>query len=443
MIDDQRIRDPIHNLIKFSANFEDDKILWKLIQSRPVQRLRRIKQLGFSDFVYPGASHSRLSHSLGAMQVARRMLEVLTKNRVIPTDGEYSQWRQATLCAALLHDIGHGPYSHVFEGASTKIGQKISHEEYTIRLIQDKEISEILREGGNGLHEKTISFFQKEPGEHIFSSIISSQLDADRLDFLCRDRYFTGIRFGEIDLEWLFDSLRVENMPIDLRSEILIPTFVISAKGLSVAVEYLASYSHMYSSVYFHKTTRGIEVLVSEILMKLFQEKEKYAKELQGDPIFAYFNSNGNPELGLYLSLDDSSILSLIKRVAMGNFDQATDFAQRFLARKLFKCFEPPKDPKEKALPRKIGLFRKKLNDNKIHHYPDITPPKGYKQFDVISEERDFLKNILVSSRVGGEPRPIGELNRAVLHFADQMNVRFYFLDDAERKRANAIWDAL
>ena len=123
MVNDQRIRDPIHNLIKFSADSEDDQVLWELIQSRPIQRLRRIKQLGFSDFVYPGASHSRLSHSLGALEMARRMLSVLTKNQVIRSeDSEFKLWHRATLCAALLHDVGHGPFSHVFESLSKKLG---------------------------------------------------------------------------------------------------------------------------------------------------------------------------------------------------------------------------------------------------------------------------------------------------------------------------------
>lgn len=121
-MDDQRIRDPVHNLIKFSSSNKDDEVLWGLLQSRPLQRLRRIKQLGFSDFVYPGASHTRLSHALGVMQMARRMLDVLTRNQVIRKDADFASWQKATLCAALVHDVGHGPFSHVFEAVSEKLG---------------------------------------------------------------------------------------------------------------------------------------------------------------------------------------------------------------------------------------------------------------------------------------------------------------------------------
>jgi HD superfamily phosphohydrolase len=111
---DKRIRDPVHDLIKFSSTDPYDSVLWQIAQSEPMQRLRRIKQLGFSEFVYPGATHSRLSHSFGAMQMARRMFEVFERNEVLPRDKKYHQrMRAATLAAVLLHDVGHGPYSRL------------------------------------------------------------------------------------------------------------------------------------------------------------------------------------------------------------------------------------------------------------------------------------------------------------------------------------------
>lgn len=142
---DQRIRDPVHDLIKFSQTDPDDKILWDLLQTFPLQRLRRIKQLGFSDFVYPGASHSRLSHSIGAMQMARRMLVVLERNNEInPRSRDHRVWRRATVCAALLHDVGHGPFSHVFEEISDECGISEQHVAYTLRIIQETEVKKVL-----------------------------------------------------------------------------------------------------------------------------------------------------------------------------------------------------------------------------------------------------------------------------------------------------------
>ncbi|MBV8567087.1 MAG: HD domain-containing protein, partial [Methylobacteriaceae bacterium] len=210
MKDEERIRCPVHDLISFKRSRADDALLWELIQSRPIQRLRRIKQLGFSEFVYPGATHSRFSHSLGAMQMARRMIDVLSRNQSFDTSGDHD--KTATLVAALLHDIGHGPYSHVFEDILDHFGIKRNHEAFTLALIEGTEIKDKLTAAG--LYEKTINLFTKEPGYNVFNAIISSQLDCDRLDFLCRDRYHTGIRSAALDLEWLFDSLRIEEVPI-------------------------------------------------------------------------------------------------------------------------------------------------------------------------------------------------------------------------------------
>lgn len=189
---DQRVRDPVHNLIKFSAQLDIDHILWELIETRTFQRLRRIKQLGFSEFVYPGASHTRFSHSLGALQTARYMLDALERNGLIhEKEDQHKHWKNATLCATLLHDIGHGPYSHVFEEVASSLGISKAHEEYTEELINSEEISQIICSHSNDLYQKTKFFFSTEPGSNQYSRIVSSQLDADRLDFLVRDRYHT------------------------------------------------------------------------------------------------------------------------------------------------------------------------------------------------------------------------------------------------------------
>ena len=183
---DQRIRDPIHNLIAFSIKVPDDEVLWELLQSAPVQRLRRIKQLGFSEFVYPGATHSRFSHVLGAMQMARRMLGVFERNNIFSNKRDHRHQRRATLAAALLHDVGHGPYSHVFEEVAAGLNQEQEHEGYTQRIIEQTEIKNILRK--HGIFAETRKFFTTEAGYDPYTRIISSQMDCDRLDFLVRDR---------------------------------------------------------------------------------------------------------------------------------------------------------------------------------------------------------------------------------------------------------------
>ena len=135
MKEEERIRCPVHDLISFKKSSNEDVLLWGLLQTPAVQRLRRIKQLGFSEFVYPGATHSRISHVLGAMQMARRMLDVFEKNDVFQDVKNLPHERTATLAAALLHDIGHGPYSHVFEEICDALSLEKSHETYTLEPV--------------------------------------------------------------------------------------------------------------------------------------------------------------------------------------------------------------------------------------------------------------------------------------------------------------------
>ena len=148
MKEEERIRCPVHDLISFKRSRDEDVLLWELIQTSPVQRLRRIKQLGFSEFVYPGANHSRLSHVLGAMQMARRMLEVFERNDAYEKVGDLPREKTATLAAALLHDIGHGPYSHVFEELCDDLGIPKNHETYTRELIELPPVGDLLKKFG-------------------------------------------------------------------------------------------------------------------------------------------------------------------------------------------------------------------------------------------------------------------------------------------------------
>lgn len=440
---DQRVRDPVHNLIKFSRQSEEDRILWALIQSFPIQRLRRIKQLGFSDFVYPGACHSRLAHSVGVMQMARRMLSVLERNNQIDTsEALHRKLRSATLCAALLHDVGHGPYSHVFEEVSEELGVHISHEDYTLRIIESKEVASILKKGK--VYEETKSFFSSEAGSTAYSSIVSSQLDADRLDFLTRDRYFTGIQSAAVDLEWLLDSLKIQHIPIDVGSPVKQFTFVAAAKGLTALEEYLLSYSDMYMNVYFHKTTRAVQFMVLDILKGVLTDRKLYRKISKDHPLRKYFDVKPNPNLETYLNLEDGSVDSLIKIVEGGEFSPYTQIAQRLRQRDLYKCFEVPKRPADPQPRQKLSDFTEKLKKSNTFFHMDPIRVKGYKQFDTLSE--GFLKNILVYlvySEYDKEYKPIAELSPIVRSLPSQAPIRFYFKTGKERQKAKDIWNAL
>ena len=318
--------------------------------------------------------------------MARRMLEVFEKNLVIERNDE---WNRATLCAALLHDVGHGPFSHVFEDLSSSLGIEISHEEYTRRIIRETSLADVLGGQGSELLRNTLSFFETEPGNNQYSRIVSSQLDADRLDFLVRDRYFSGVMIGMIDLEWLFDSLKIDQLP-SLDEQVTEYTFVSARKGIPVVEEYLSAYAHMYTNVYFHKTTRAAQHLVQKVLLKLLQNDSFCKKIPKNEPVVEYFKSSPTPSLEQYLNLDDTSIISLLKIISDQDFKDISELATRFFNRQFFKCFEIPKPPGGDPPRKYIGEFCSALKDQNIWYVRDILSGKGYKQFKLTT--KNFFK---------------------------------------------------
>jgi hypothetical protein len=176
----QRIRDPLHGIVEFRGE-KFENVLWRTIQTRPFQRLRRVKQLGFSELVYPGATHSRFAHSLGTFHV--------DPDRV-----------QQVLVATLLHDLGHGPFSHAFEDVGKRLGLKLSdHEHWSRRLIRETEIADVLREVTTGYAEDVADIIGRGHPKNMYEAVVSSQFDADRLDYMQRDRLMTGTQHGAID----------------------------------------------------------------------------------------------------------------------------------------------------------------------------------------------------------------------------------------------------
>lgn len=436
---DQRIRDPIHNLIKFSKERSEDQILWRLVQTQEFQRLRRIRQLGFSDLVYPGATHTRFSHSLGAMQTARKMLAVFLRNRVVGDSGDPDNqlWQTATLCAALLHDVGHGPFSHVFEEVSKKCGIEIHHEDWTSKIINEGSVQAVLSSVPD-LLPRTLSFFTQEPGNNLYSRIVSSQLDADRLDFLLRDKYFTGVHFGAIDPEWIFDCLRIEELLVEPDSEVRQFTFVVSAKGLAAIENYLYAYSELYSKVYFHKTTRAAQIMLQEILLATLTDPSVRAKLPEHDPVKQYFEAGRKPSLSHYLKMDDFALWNTISFIASADLGPATGLAQRLLTRDLYKCFDPPHKPDETLNPIQVNEFAAKLRKKEIPFFWDKIPEKGYKIY--VGEGMVYLKNILVDNERDRKPASISSLSRLVSQIADPPATRFYFPSQADKEAAVALW---
>jgi uncharacterized protein len=201
-----RVRDTIHGLVVFDEKDETDQLALRLIDTPEFQRLRRIHQLGFSDLVYPGASHSRLAHSIGVYHVARRLLEVIRRK----SGDEPKERARVVQLAALLHDVGHGPFSHVFEPAARAAGIARKHENWSAEVITgDTEIARVLSDHDPSLPEKIAALLKAEEAPDHYATVVSSQFDADRLDYLQRDRMMTGVQSNRVDQEWLLDCLEV------------------------------------------------------------------------------------------------------------------------------------------------------------------------------------------------------------------------------------------
>ncbi|MBV8781711.1 MAG: HD domain-containing protein [Phycisphaerae bacterium] len=245
------IRDPVHDCIAFRMERETDALLFRLLNAVELQRLRRIRQLGLASLAYPGADHSRYSHSLGVMETARKIISQLGQSYYISEED-----RIVCYCAALLHDLGHGPFSHVFERVSG-----VHHERITHALILDPhcEVHQILRDHATDLPERIVALLDGRDPPTFLSDVLSSQLDSDRLDYLLRDNLMTGSQYGGYDLRWLIHALTVDERTRRL---------VITWKGVSAVEAYLQSRSHMYRNVYFHKVVRSAEGMVKLALQR-------------------------------------------------------------------------------------------------------------------------------------------------------------------------------
>jgi hypothetical protein len=285
------IRDPIHTFIKVDNRERE------IIDSRPFQRLRNIHQLALSHLVYPGATHRRFEHSLGVMDLAGRVFDVVTNEEnirfesveaILPDKGDFPYWRRTLRVAALCHDIGHLPYSHAAEKELLSNNQ--DHEDLTVALIESEYLAPILASGSpiNPEHVKKIAVGQKKlkneqftEWESILSEIVTGDaLGVDRIDYLLRDSYHAGVAYGRFDHHRLIDSIRLLPRSTDLggSSE---PSLGIELGGLHSAEALLLARYFMYEQVYFHPVRRVYDIHLKEFMLAHFGEN-KYPTDLQG-----------------------------------------------------------------------------------------------------------------------------------------------------------------
>lgn len=318
----------------------------ELIDSPEIQRLRRIRQLGLASLAYQGAEHSRFTHSIGAMWVATRIINQLAKERPIPARVAF-----ATRCAALLHDIGHGPLSHVFEKF-----MGVHHETWTRDIILSRESAahRILARHHAALPGEVVGIIQGNSHPPFLSQIISSQLDADRFDYLLRDSVMTGVKYGIYDFERLLHVLR-----LDPRGE----NIVVAPNGVQPVEKYLQSRYHMYSQVYLHKTVRAGETVFEKLLLRASDLAKKNAlPALQPDePLARLLKLKEKTNLEDYLQTDDDVVYASLGRWKKCEDPILCDLANRVMDRRIFKTLDVSK---VKALPGKVKSAQAAVRDS-------------------------------------------------------------------------------
>ncbi|MBQ7513922.1 MAG: HD domain-containing protein [Prevotella sp.] len=323
------INDPVFGFIKIKRG-----LLYDIVQHPFFQRLNRINQLGLASVVYPGARHTRFQHSLGALHLMTEAIKSLTEKGVYIFDSE----AEAVQAAILMHDIGHGPFSHVLENT---LIQGISHED--ISLLMMEQIHHDLKDR----LQLAINIFKDEYPNKIFHQLISSQLDMDRLDYLRRDSFFTGVTEGNIGSARIIKMLNVAE-----------DRLVIESKGIYSIENYLTTRRLMYWQVYLHKTAVGYEKILVNALLRA-KKLTKSGHSVFASPALSYFIKNDvdaqwfscHPEaLQMYADLDDSDIWSALKVWKYDSDKILSLLAHNMLDRRLFKVEVTEERPSDEYL---------------------------------------------------------------------------------------------
>lgn len=306
------MRDPVHGYIHV-----DLQVVWDCINAKEFQRLRRIHQLGGNFQVYHTAEHSRFAHSLGVYEIVRRMVyEIAALNE------QLSSYEKATvMLAGLLHDIGHGPFSHAFEAISI-----CKHETFTERIIlEDSEVHRVLASVDERLPEDVASIISHTHKNELLNQIVSGQLDADRMDYLLRDAYFTGTSYGNFDLERVIRTIRVKDNKI-----------VVKESGMHTIEDYIMARYHMYWQVYYHPIARSYEGLLTILFDRMAYLYKHKPEMIQDLTMFLPFIEKREVSIEEHFILDENAAFYGFTLCTNKEDKILKDIASRLLNRKLF-----------------------------------------------------------------------------------------------------------
>ncbi len=413
-LEEKVFRDPVYGYVHVF-----DKLIWDLIQTKEVQRLRRIKQLGGTYMVFHTAEHSRFSHSLGVYEMARKIIRALMYCGTVLEEEE----RLLVLSAALLHDLGHGPFSHSFESVFN-----VRHELFTERIImEDTEVNQVLESYQKGFATKVRDVINKTYENPLVINIISSQLDADRLDYLLRDAYFTGAPYGEIDVERILRTMRVVNNKI-----------VYKVSGMHAIEDYLMSRYQMYWQVYLHSTGRSFDLVIQNMLRRV---RELVLSGYQfRHPIGALADLFLEKDLSVetYLKFDDATISHYASLFVEEEDEILSDFADRFIHRRLLKEMHyVPNDEVNKNL-IKIGQYMSILGINPTYYL--ITDHSVKTPYDYYGHKTNCLPDCIELLMRDGSIKEISEVStiiKGIIAVKPKQEYKIYFPLDLIKASGN------
>ncbi len=338
------INDPIYGFIQIT-----NPLVFDIIEHSYFQRLRRITQMGFSNLVYPGANHTRFHHAIGCLYLMQKVVRVLRFKHV-----EISKEEENGLyLAILLHDIGHGAFSHALEHS---IVDGITHEEISLLFMKK------LNEEFDGKLSLAISIFEGKYHRNFMNQLISSQLDIDRLDYLNRDSFYTGVTEGNIASDRLITMMNVKN-----------DALVIEQKGIYSVEKFLISRRLMYWQVYLHKTGLVAEHILMKILKRAKELVQQGESLVANSALFFFLKNNINKKdfntdtLHKFAQLDDFDVLAAIKEWQYHSDPVLSDLCEKIINRKLFRIeiFENPIS--KQKLEKKQNEFLENYNIDKSH----------------------------------------------------------------------------
>jgi HD superfamily phosphohydrolase len=343
------LNDPVYGFVTLTSD-----LVYELIEHPYFQRLRRIKQLGLTDFVYPGALHSRFQHAIGAMHLMGQTLNSLEAKGNLIMEVE----REAAQIAILLHDIGHGPFSHVLEHT---LLSKINHEKIT-EMVMDKLNTEF-----NGVLSLAIEMFKDTYQRKFFHQLISSQLDMDRLDYINRDSFFTGVAEGRIGVERIIKMLNIHK-----------GSLVVEEKGLLSVETFLHARRMMYWQVYLHKSSLSAEVILIKALERarelISQGKEVDSPKSLEPFLIKKIGLKGFEDdeniLDSFLKIDDIDIWSCLKNWTYHSDVILSFLSNSFVNRKLYHIRISENIPSENEVEQvKTSLLQNGINPNDMHYF--------------------------------------------------------------------------